>query len=132
MKTRSKNHRDSRERRPETALSAAQSRGAAAPARKPSRESFPPRTRKPGEVGLANEARPGLGTRGQPPAAGKSPPRAPGASGTNRIRSDREPLGRDAPLPPAKPRPKRREQAPDSLAHELERATGVSGQTSGG
>ncbi len=68
------------------------------------------RRRRPGEVGLANEARPGLGTR----AAG----REAGA-----------PAG-GAAIPPVR-RPAPREQDSDSLAQEMQRSTGVSGHTSG-
>ncbi len=94
-----------------------------APESPASNESFPHRTEPPGEAGLANEARPGLGTREnrddgtKPLRADKTPP-AP---------HDHEPLGRDAPLTPKAPR----EQPPDSPAHETERDTGMSGQSSG-
>jgi hypothetical protein len=78
------------------------------------------RTKKPGRVGLANEARPGLGTRADagedkdedaqanPPQDASSPPRA-------------TPHGYE------EPRPEPREQPADSMAHEQERSTGVSG-----
>ena len=55
-----------------------QSDGMAPPELPGSRETFPERTKKPGEAGLANEARPGLGTRAEEdewrndPGAGKS------------------------------------------------------------
>jgi hypothetical protein len=91
-------------------------------------ETFPKRRKKPGEVGLANEVRPGLGTRAK---TGQSKGSKAGTKSAGLVRYDKEPLGRVAPLPPAKPRRAPREQAPDSLAHELERDTGVSGHTSG-
>ena len=62
---------------------------------------------RPGRVGLANEARPGLGRRGGTAKQGKRGGRY------------------------TKTRPAPREQAPDSMAHELERATAMSGQSSG-
>ena len=82
----------------------------------PSRETFPKRTRRPGEVGLANELRPGLGTRRK-----AAPSKTSGVK--RKTKTDREPLGRVAPLPPSKPR----EEPADTFAHELEHDTGVSG-----
>lgn len=93
------------------------------------------RTKKPGDVGLANEQRPGLGTRAkktsQPKSktAKKTPARKPAKS--KRTRHDHEPLGRDAPLPPAKPRSAPREDPSDTFAREQERDTGVSGHMGG-
>lgn len=81
------------------------------------REIFP----EAGEEGLANEPRPGLGTRSRtirPKQGGATP-------------HDAEPLGRAEPLPPATSELEPREQSPDSLEHEQERDTGVSGQSSG-
>jgi hypothetical protein len=89
-----------------------------------SNETFPHRTECPSEAGLANQARPGLGPRegcnddGVKPLLGRGAKPAP---------HDHDPLGRDAPLPPREPR----EQKPDSPAHEEERDTGMSGQSSG-
>lgn len=85
---------------------------------KASRETFSKRTRKPGAVGLANEARAGLGSRGKLARRKKSGTLRRGA-----VREDREPLGRNAPVH----RPAPREQPANSVAHELERHTGVSG-----
>jgi hypothetical protein len=87
-----------------------------APESPQSKETFPKRTERPGDAGLANEVRPGLGTRGAATAApqNKSAPH-----------EDHEPLGRNAPLPPREPR----EQKPNSLAREQERDTGVSGHS---
>ena len=68
------------------------------------------RQRRPGEAGLANEARPGLGTRAaekETSAAAESDQAAP-------VR-----------------RPPRREQDSASLAQEMQRSTGVSGHSSG-
>jgi hypothetical protein len=80
-----------------------------------SKETFEHRTERPGEAGLANERRPGLGSRGR----GEQKP-AP----TKFVAQDSEPLGRNAPLPPRQPR----EQKPDARAAEQERDTGASGQ----
>jgi hypothetical protein len=95
-----------------------------------SRETFPKRRKKPGEVGLANEVRPGLGTRAK---TGPSKDTKAGSKtrSSGSVRYDKEPLGRVAPLPPLKPRRAPREQASDSFAHEMERDTGVSGHSSG-
>jgi hypothetical protein len=95
-----------------------------------SRKTFPQRRKKPGEVGLANEVRPGLGTRAKASRA-KETKAGSKAKPAKTVRYDKEPLGRVAPLPPAKPRRAPREQAPDSFAHELEHDTGVSGHASG-
>lgn len=81
------------------------------------------RVQRPGEAGLANEKRPGLGTRSEkeqqlppkPKAAETAPPI------DERARLPKPPLDRPAP----------QEQDPASLAHEYERATGMSGQTGG-
>jgi hypothetical protein len=88
------------------------------------RKATPRRKQKPGDVGLANEPRPGLGAR----------------------RNDADPVRAledvaddpaDSSEPKAtkhgyeEPRPDPREQAPDSLAHDEERSTGVSGHSSG-
>jgi hypothetical protein len=88
-----------------------------------SRETFPQRTRKPGSAGLANEARPGLGTRGsesEDAAARAAQPLDSSEQGSEphvTTRSYEE------------PRPEPREQSPDSFAHEEERSTGVSGHS---
>jgi hypothetical protein len=89
-----------------------------------SRETFAKREQRPGEVGLANEARPGLGTRSEDELSRNNPAEAePGA-----VKGARK-LGK----PKAtrygyeEPRPEPREQAPNSLAHEEERSTGASG-----
>jgi hypothetical protein len=122
--------RDWHERRLEAARYQDQPRQDGGSESKASRETFPHRTKKPGQVGLANEARPGLGTR-----ADMKKPKGPKKKPTTRLKKpkpgphDDEPLGRVAPLPPAKPRPAPRDQRPDSLAHEQERDTGVSGHT---
>lgn len=82
-----------------------------------SKETFPQRTAPPGEAGLANEARPGLGSRG---------PSEPGAPASGKpVPQDAEPQGRNAPLPPRQPR----EQKSHSIAAEEERDTSASGQT---
>ena len=89
-----------------------------------SRETFPQRTRKPGEVGLANEPRPGLGSRADDDAdetRPTSPP--PDAKGPGKPKAT--PRGYE------EPRPAPRDQPPDSRAHDEERSTGISGQSSG-
>ena len=91
-----------------------------------SRETFPEREKKPRDVGLANEARPGLGTR-----ADRGPHEEDIAPPKPTARKQKE----DNDKPKAtrygynEPRPEPREQDPDSLAHEQERQTGVSGHT---
>jgi hypothetical protein len=80
------------------------------------------RTKRAGKAGLANEVRPGLGTRTETAPSG--------SASANTTAHDTEPMGRNAPLPPGKPKPAPREQAPESLAHQEERDTGVSGHTS--
>jgi hypothetical protein len=93
-----------------------------APETAASRDTFPKRTRKPGDGGLANEARPGLGTRADeidPAAIPTEPPKGvkPGS------KPQATPHGYE------EPRPEPREQSPDSMAHEQERSTGVSGHS---
>lgn len=89
-----------------------------------SRETFAKREQRPGEAGLANEARPGLGTRAEEERIRNDPGVVP--------KSTRAPR-HDPSKPKAtrygydEPRPEPREQLPDSLAHEEERSTGVSG-----
>src|SRR5688572_21137583 len=88
MKKKPQDQRDWHERRIEAARkkqAEAQRGKSAAPGSKrgkpespESRETFPHRTDKPGQVGLANEARPGLGTRADnvdPAAAPDSEPK---------------------------------------------------------
>jgi hypothetical protein len=83
---------------------------------------FKERTKKPGDAGLANEARPGLGSRGDyadpSPIPTEPPPEAKSPSKPEATKHGYE-----------EPRPEPREQAPDSLAHEQERSTGVSGHS---
>jgi hypothetical protein len=80
-----------------------------------SNATFPRRTERPGAAGLANERRPGLGSRG---------PAKRGQAKAKAVRQDAEPLGRNAPLRQREPR----EQKPDSRAAEQERDTSASGQ----
>src|SRR3954468_14021152 len=69
-----------------------------------SNATFPKRSEKPGEAGLANEARPGLGTR-QDEGAKQDDGLQPLKRGAaNAQPQDREPLGRNAPLPKREPR----------------------------
>jgi hypothetical protein len=95
-----------------------------APETPESRATFPKRTEKPGHAGLANEARPGLGTRGDDPNAGKKA-EAPPREAKSRAKPRATKRGYEEP-PPAP-----REQAPDTLEHEQERSTGVSGHSGG-
>ena len=78
------------------------------------------RAKKPGNGGLANEPRPGLGSRGDyadpAPIPTEPLPEAKSASKPEATKHGYE-----------EPRPEPREQPPDSLAHEQERSTGVSG-----
>jgi hypothetical protein len=88
-------------------------------------ETFPQRTKRPGEAGLANEARPGLGTRADmadPKVAGKVDPKAKISAGDAR---EGEP-----PSPPER-RPAPSEQDSNSFAQQEERDTGVSGHSGG-
>lgn len=97
-----------------------------------SRKTFARRTKPPGEVGLANETRPGLGTRFNEPFPGEPPLSASAGVVENsgeqtvaqRQHSSIEPNDKPLPREP-------QEQRPDSWAHEAERSTGVSGHTSG-
>ena len=93
-----------------------------APESRESRETFPERTRKPGSVGLANEARPGLGTRSDDPDP-QSVPAEPPKEARSKSKPKATKRGYE------EPRPEPREQAPDTMAHEQERSTGVSGHT---
>jgi hypothetical protein len=89
-----------------------------------SNATFPKRSEKPGEAGLANEARPGLGTR-QDEGANQDDGLQPLKRGPAQPSpQDHEPLGRNAPLPKREPR----EQKNDP-AREAERDTGVTGHT---
>lgn len=102
-------------------------RRSGAPESRQSKETFPARTAPPGEVGLANETRPGLGTRRDEPFPGEpphAPAEKPGDAGEDNVarhqHSSIEPNDKPLPREP-------REQGPDSWAHEEEHDTGVSG-----
>lgn len=101
-----------------------------APESRQSNETFPRRTAPPGASGLANEARPGLGTRRDETAPVETPKEETSnkVSGegnvSKRQRSSLEPNDKPLPKDP-------QEQPPDSWAHEAERSTGVSGHTGG-
>lgn len=93
-----------------------------APESRGSRATFPKRTKKPGKAGLANEVRPGLGTRAD--YADPSPiPNRPPKEAKSKSKPEATPHGYE------EPRPEPREQPSDSLAHEEERSTGVSGHS---
>jgi hypothetical protein len=94
-----------------------------APESKESIETFPQRSKRPGAVGLANEARPGLGTRG----VDNDPGAAPAAEEDSSPAAD----AKKSPPQPPEQRPSPQEQDPDSLAQELQRDTGVSGHMGG-
>jgi hypothetical protein len=106
------------------------SRRAGVPESPQSNETFPRRTDPPAKAGLANENRPGSGTRSDEPSPSESQneranehrPRAVGDV-AKRQRSGREPNDKPAPRDP-------QEQSPDSWAQETERSTGVSGHSS--
>ena len=89
-----------------------------------SKETFAQREKKPGEAGLANEARPGLGTRADEPA---TTPTDRAKSRARRSAKDDTGKPKATPYGYEEPRPEPREQAPDTLAHEQERSTGTSG-----
>jgi hypothetical protein len=95
-----------------------------APESAPSRKTFPERTKKPGRVGLANEARPGLGTRADDADPADIPAHPP-KEAASRSKPKATPHGYEEPTPEP------REQPSDSLAHEQERQTGVSGHSGG-
>ena len=92
---------------------------AGAPESAASKETFGKRTKKPGRVGLANEARPGLGSRRNEAAPTARPPKRKPAKESGKPRAT--PRGYE------EPRPEPREQPSDTMAHELERSTGTSG-----
>lgn len=78
------------------------------------------RTERPGEAGLANENRPGLGTRAESKEGEADPRRRP--VDVQRAASDQGQTTK---------RPDPREQRSDSLAQEQQRSTGMSGMSSG-
>ncbi len=98
-----------------------------------------PNTGKRDGVGLANEPRAGLGTRtdGSAPKAKTTPAKSAkntkGTKAKNAKGADANAKGKPRATKRGyeEPRPEPREQAPDSLAHEQERQTGMSGQSSG-
>jgi hypothetical protein len=100
----------------------ARSKKAGLPESTASRSTFSKRTKKPRGVGLANEARPGLGTRSDDPNPDAIPKTSP-----KEAKSDSKPQA--TPHGYEEPRPEPREQAPDSMAHEQERSSGVSGHS---
>jgi hypothetical protein len=89
-------------------------------------KALPLRAKKPGQVGLANETRPGLGTRAygnsseEPSVSEEQPP--------TENRANKRPA--KVPKPPIE-RGERSEQDPTSLAQEQQRSTGVSGHAGG-
>lgn len=86
-------------------------------------QSFPLRSQLPGKVGLANQARPGLGARGPEPHEEESP----------LVEIDvTDVAGVDSVVPrPPDRQHEPAEQDADSLAQQLERETGVSGHSGG-
>ena len=109
------------------------------------------RVQRPGKAGLANENRPGLGTRGDPtsnqqesqgrggsagqqsPAAGqKLRPKVGGDVADQKKSKAPEQKSRSAPDPGADTsRPAPNEQRSDSFEQEQQRSTGMSGQSGG-
>src|SRR4051812_37492978 len=73
MKKKPVDQRDWHERRIEEARKKLTAVDRGAPESQASRQSFPERTKRPGSVGLANEARPGLGTRAANPDPAVAP-----------------------------------------------------------
>jgi hypothetical protein len=125
MKKNPPDQRDWHERRIEEARNQANAPRGGAPESPQSRETFPERTKKPGKVGLANEARPGLGSR-----ADDADPAAPPKKKTaKKAATDGKPTATKRGY--EEPRPEPREQPPNTMAHEQERQTGMSGQSSG-
>jgi hypothetical protein len=106
---------------PAKAKPKARKRGPGKPESPESKETFPHRTEKPGGAGLANEARPGLGTRADNPDPAAAP-----APDQNVSKSDPP---QATPYAYEEPRPEPRDQPPDSRPHQEERSTGVSGHT---
>lgn len=88
-----------------------------------------PRQNRPGKAGLANENRPGLGTR-RDAARGQPTRDAPSAQKRNVADARQRRKQSALPTPPPN-RPEPVEQDPASLEHEFERDTGVSGKSSG-
>jgi hypothetical protein len=117
---------DARQRQiaPEPTKDRAQGRAVkgAAPKTRGSRSTAKQRTKKPRNVGLANEARPGLGTR-EDDGRKRARPDAPMKEAKSRSKPQATRRGYE------EPRPEPREQASDSMAHEEERSTGVSGHS---
>jgi hypothetical protein len=101
-----------------------------APESPASNETFLRRVDPPGKAGLANETRPGIGTRADEPFPGEPGPEKSdrGTEGTTlgnvakRQHSGREPNDKALPR-------EAQEQRPDSWAQEAERSTGVSGHS---
>ena len=134
MKRKPSDERESHERRlddakkqkvaPEPTRSGAHGKpvSGGAPETRESRETFPKRTEQPRQVGLANEARPGLGTRGDDADATK---RAATPLPEAKSRSKPHATEHGYEVPPPAPR----EQSPDTMEHEEERSTGVSGHS---
>jgi hypothetical protein len=132
MKKKSRDERDWHERRieearkkqvaPEPTKSGARGRPikGGAPETAASRATFRERTRKPRKAGLANEARPGLGPRGDYADPAPVPKHSPKEARPG-FKPQASRLGYE------EPRPEPREQPSDSMAHEEERSTGVSG-----
>jgi hypothetical protein len=124
MKKKPQDERDWHERRIEEVRQRDSEWRPGLPESEPSRETFPERTKKPGDVGLANEARPGLGTRSTEADPAAAPTKAPKEAKSN-SKPKATKFGYE------KPRPAPRDQPPDTMAHEQERSTGMSGQSSG-
>ena len=117
--------------REEQSVRESQKRQGGAPESQQSRETFAQREKRPGETGLANEARPGLGTRSDSKSpTGESKPARPGDRGAV-VQDDGLTPPKADPKKHQEPRPAPREQAPDSMAHELERSSGASGMSGG-
>lgn len=92
------------------------------------------RITRPGETGLANENRPGLGTRGDP-TANQQDKQGQGGAAQQSAKAGAKGAKKGSPsVDPAagkKPRPAPQEQNSNSLEQEEQRSTGMSGQSSG-
>lgn len=76
------------------------------------------------QKGLVTEAQPGMGSRADDAASAANATKVPKeAADKGKPRATK--------LAYEEPRPEPRDQPPDSLAHEQERQTGMSGQSSG-
>lgn len=86
---------------------------------------------RPGAAGLANENRPGLGTRADPTSNRQEYQGHGGSAAPGGKPASDEPDRAAAQAAQSTERPAPREQRSDSLAQEEQRSTGMSGQSGG-